>query len=123
MKENCKEVFKLKYRQSHYAKLIKKLAERKKAGVESVKWILTPEAHEHLSKLYEMEPCLYIINTRTFSNIWARCKLFKKLHYSHQNGTKTITLKELTKVEQILLKDWNIPYKVQYTIHLQSKAS
>lgn len=105
------------YQQS---KLKKQLREKKNNGVKVLKWKLTPENKKMIESFgYYVEPYIYQINTKTFSNIrFIKIKLLKDLHYRNKQG-KRFECRPLKKEEKEVLDELGIKYKVvKYKIHL-----
>lgn len=111
----------MKNKNYQQSKLKKQLREKKNNGVRVLIWKLTPEAKELVESFgYYVEPYIYQINTRTFSNIrLIKNRLLKDLHYMNKRG-KHFECRPLRKEEKEVLDEFGIKYKaVKYKIHLE----
>lgn len=105
------------YRQS---KLKKQLREKKYNGVKVLKWTLTPENKKLVESFgYYVEPYIYKINTKNFSNIRSiESRLLKDLHYMNKRGKRFIC-RPLNKAEKEVLDDAGVKYiAVKFKIYL-----
>jgi hypothetical protein len=111
----------MKNKNYQQSKLKKQLREKKNNGVKILKWKLTPEKREAIESFgYYVEPYIYQINTRTFSNIrLIKSRLLKDLHYMNKRG-KRFENRPLKEEEKEVLDEFGIKYRaVKYKIHLK----
>lgn len=101
-------------------KLKKQLREKKNNGVRVLIWKLTPETKELVESFgYYVEPYIYQITTKSFSNIrLEKNRLLKDLHYMNKRG-KRFECRPLNKEEKEILDKAGIKYiAVKFKIYL-----
>lgn len=102
-------------------KILYQLKDLQSKRVKSVQWKLKQEQLEFLSKYFEIEPLLYVVNTRRFRNIYnVKNSLIKRIHYANKSGKLQIVGK-FTPDELKTLRQFQVSYKpCKYVIYLNS---
>lgn len=109
----------MKNKNYHQSKLKKQLREKKAQGIKVLVWELSPEKKEDIERLgYRVEPYLYIIRTKKFSNVREKPTLIKELHYLNKRGKK-YDVRPIKRGEAEILDENGIcPRPLKYKIYL-----
>lgn len=112
----------MKKEDNRFCQLKYKLRELKMRRTKSIAWRLTKEEREYIENLgYRVEPYLYEIRTRTFTDLFEiNNSLVRDIHYSCKKRKKTVVLR-LNRKEKKVLDEYHIKYRpVKFQIFLLS---
>ena len=99
--------------------LVDKLEQYRKKGKKKITLELNPVEAKYLSKYYVLEPYLYKIYTKRFTNIRSiNNSLIREIHQKCKDGKKSF-ITSLKHKDKKTLNEYNIKYRPQkYNIYL-----
>lgn len=92
--------------------------EMRERGVAVANWKLDDESREYLKKYFEIEPDLYLVQTRKYYGVEGFPRILKDLNYAARQGKAYVTI-HLKEHDKIVLDEADISYKaLRYNIVL-----
>lgn len=111
----------MRFKQHQMSALKKQLLEKKRRGVKFLVWKLNKDQIEYITSVlhFRVEPYLYKIRTRSFSNIrLLEYNILKDLHYENKRG-KQFDVRLLKDKDKYILTEYGVRYEpIKHKIYL-----